>query len=331
MSPLDSTDGARSRVASNHRRPPFSHRRYMTFLRREWWIPLLSTLVSAGLAAAYVSRWPASYSCTAQIWAAGRMGLQLREGTTYAEDNVNFAGTQIELLQSGLILDRAFHRVRNSLHLVFSTNSSGKPELPTLKVLQLPRSAVLRLRAKGSDGALVMAFLNAAMDEFLAYKKEVRTAASGDTYASVSERTVRQEGELKAEQDKLTTYMRDNNVAVLEEQAKAASIYLTQLLAELSELKLQHQLLQGDSPDQPWAWSASTNTPAGAPDPRKPGGFALPSPTPPPEFISAQQELEKIRILRLRLSRHLRPAHPKIIKLDEQIAQGEELVELLQP
>jgi capsular exopolysaccharide synthesis family protein len=255
------------------------------------------------------------------------MGLQLREGTTYVEDNVNFAGTQIELLQSGMVLDRAFHRVRNNQHLVFSTNALGKPELPTLKVLQLPRSAVLRVRAKGPDGAIVMAFLNAAIDEFLAYKKEVRTAASGDTYASVSERMVKQEGELKTEQDKLATYMRDNNVAVLEEQAKAASIYLTQLLAELSELKLQYQLLHVDGADQPWAWSASTNALAWAADPRKPGGLPLPSPNPPPEFISAQQELEKIKILRLRLSRHLRPEHPKIIKLDEQIAQDEELVD----
>ena len=88
------------------------------------------------------------------------------------------------------------------------------------------------------------------MDEFLAYKKEVRSATSGDTYTSVSEQTTKQEAELKAEQDKLTAYMRDNNVAVLEEQAKAASAYLTQLLAEFSQLKLQHQLLEATSAER---------------------------------------------------------------------------------
>jgi capsular exopolysaccharide synthesis family protein len=261
------------------------------------------------------------------MWAAGRKGLQLREGATYVEDNANFAGTQIELIQSGLVLGRAFDRVRTSLHMSFPTNSLGKPELPTVKVLQLPRSAVLRLRAKGPSKALVIAFLNAAMDEFLAYKKEVRTLSSGDSYASVSERTVKQEGELKAEQDKLTTYMRDNNVAVLEEQAKAAGVYLTQLLAALSELQLQYQLLEANSAEQPWGWAVITNTLAGAAELRRPGSFVPLSPSLPPEFVGAQQELEKARIMRLRLGKHLRPEHPKMVKLDEQIAQSEKLVE----
>src|ERR1035438_8403226 len=61
--------------------------RYLTFLKKKWWIPLLSVLFFGGLAAAYITWWPESYAATAHMWSAGRMGLQLREGTTYAEDN----------------------------------------------------------------------------------------------------------------------------------------------------------------------------------------------------------------------------------------------------
>jgi Mrp family chromosome partitioning ATPase/uncharacterized protein involved in exopolysaccharide biosynthesis len=284
-------------------------------------------LFFAGLAAAYIAWWPASYSCTAHLWAAGRMGLRLTEGTTYAEDNLTFAGTQIELLQSELILGRAFNRVRSTLHIEFPTNFEGKPKLPTIKVTQLPKSAVLELKAKGPTESLTLAFLNATMDEFLAYKKEVRSASSGDTYTSVSEQTVRQEAELKAEQDKLTAYMTNNNVAVLEEQAKAASAYLTQLLAAYSELKLQYQILEATSAEGAYTLDGLTNSLAGAPDPRQLANSSLPSASPPPEFLGAQQELEKVRIIRTRLSKYLRPEHPKIVKLDEQIAQNEKLVE----
>lgn len=311
-------------------RPPTSGlARYLTFLGRKWWIVLLSVLLFGGLAAAYIAWWPASYASTARLWAAGRMGLQLREGMTYAENSLNFAGTQIELLQSDLILGRAFNRLQQTLHISFPTNSEGKPILPTIKVSQLPKSAMLELKAKGPTENSVVAFLNAVMDEFLAYKKEVRSASSGDTYTSVSEQTVKQEAELKAEQDKLNAYMRDNNVAVLEEQAKAASTYLTQLLAEFSELKLQYQILEATSGEGPFALAAMTNVLAGAPDPRQLASSSLPSASPPPEFLGAQQKLEEVRIMRTRLSKFLRPEHPKIVKLDEQIAQGEKLVEFL--
>src|ERR1035441_4851093 len=124
------------------------YRRYFTFLGRKWWIPLLSVLFFGGLAAAYITWWPESYATTAHMWAAGRMVLQLREGTTYAEDNSTFAGTQIELLQSGLIFGRAFNRVHKPLHINFPTNPEGKPILPSIKVSQLPKSAVLELKAK---------------------------------------------------------------------------------------------------------------------------------------------------------------------------------------
>ncbi|MGO9202538.1 MAG: polysaccharide biosynthesis tyrosine autokinase [Limisphaerales bacterium] len=306
---------------------PWHFRRYLTFLRREWWLVLLSVLVFAGLAAAYIAQWPASYASTAHLWAAGRTGLRLNEGATYDEDAQTFAGTQIELLQSDVILGRAFNRVHDTLHLSFPTNSEGKPVLPAIRVSQLPKSAVLELRAKGPSRKLVPVFLSAVMDEFLAYKKEVRSATSGGSYASVSEQTAKQEAELKAEQDSLNAYMRENNVAVLEERAKAASAYLIQLLAQSSELKLQLLLLEAAAAEGPWAIGTFTNALAGAPDPRQLANPALPFASPPPEFMSAQQELEKVRILRTRLSKYLRPEHPKIVKLDEQIAQDEKLVE----
>jgi capsular exopolysaccharide synthesis family protein len=309
--------------------PPYTgeHRRYLIFLRKKWWIVVLTLLFFGGLGAAYIAWWPDSYASTAHLWAAGRTGLQLREGTTYADDNLNFAGTQIELLQSDLILGRAFNRVQQTLHISFPTNSEGKPILPSLKASQLPKSAVLELKAKGTTADCVVAFLNAIMDEFIAYKKEVRAATSGDTYTSVSEQTVRQEAELKAAQDKLTTYQRDNNVAVLEEQAKAASTYLTQLLAELSQLKVECQLLEAMSPQNQFALTSLTNALASAGDPRRLTDLGLPSTAPSPDSLSAQQELEKIKIVRARLSKYLRPEHPKIIKLDEEISRGEKFVE----
>jgi capsule polysaccharide export protein KpsE/RkpR len=222
-------------------------------------------------------------------------------------------------------LIRAFARLRGTPGLAISTNASGKPVLPKLKVSQLPKSAVLELKAKGPSALFTRTFLDATMTEFLAYKREIRSATSGDTYTSVSEQIKKQEAELKAAQDKLTSYQRENNVAVLEEQAKAASAYLTQLLAEFSQLKVEYQLLQAMSPETQSGLVTLTNI-AAAPDPRHLADRSLPSATPPPDFLAAQQELQKVKIIRARLSKFLRPKHPKMVKLEEEISRGEELV-----
>src|ERR1019366_8539399 len=99
-------------------------------------------------------------------------------------------------------------------------------------------------------------------------------------------------------------------------------------LAEFSQLKLQYQLLDAMSTNSQMALAAGTNLLAAAPDLRQLSvdrGTA--SSAPPPEILGAQQKLEEVRIMRSRLSKYLRPDHPKIIKLGEQIAQGQQLVE----
>jgi Mrp family chromosome partitioning ATPase/uncharacterized protein involved in exopolysaccharide biosynthesis len=301
--------------------------RYLIFLGKKWYLVLLPLMFFGALAAGYIAYWPESYVSMAHLWAAGKIGLQLHEGATYSEEGQTFAGTQVELLQSDKVMERAFARTLRVPGVIIPTNSQGKPKFVSIKVSQLPKSAVLELKARGPTDNYTRAFLDAVMDEFLAYKREVRAATSGDTYTSVSEQITKQEADLKAAQDKLTTYQRDNNVAVLEEQAKAASTYLTQLLAEFSQLKVEYQLLEAMSPESQWTVTSLSNTLAGAADPRKLTDSGLPSTAPSPDFLNAQQELEKIRIVRARLSKYLRPEHPKIIKLDEEISRAEKFVD----
>src|ERR1035437_8720368 len=301
-------------------------RRYLAFLSRKWWIVLISVLCFGTLATAYVIWWPESYATTAHIWAAGKMGLQLREGSTYTEDNLTYAGTQAQLLQSDSILGRAYDRVTNSLHVVVPLDSEGRPKLPTIKVSQMPKSAVLELKAKSFSPEVTVAFLDAVMDEFIAYKREIRATSSGDTYSSVSEQIKKQEAELTAAQDELTTYMLENNVALLRERANAASIYLTQLLATSSDLKVQLQVIQSLLD---LGAAGGTNALASSVKIDQLNSALLPASGIPPELLTAEQDLEKLRILRARLSLYLRPEHLKIVKLDEQIAEGTRLVEFV--
>jgi polysaccharide biosynthesis transport protein len=307
-------------------RPPTSGLgRYLTFLRKKWWLLLLTLFCSGGLAAAYLVWWPVSFVSTAHMWVTGKM--RIRESATYDEQSANYSATQVELVQSLRIQERALARLQNVLHVPIPTNAEGKLELFQLKVSQVQKSGVMELKAVGPSETYVRAYLDAVMEEFIAFKKELRAAAGGGTYTSVSEQVTRQETELKAAQDKLTTYMRDNNVAVLEEQAKAAGAYLTQLLTDASRLKLELQIIEATSGEGARAAAAASNSLAVAPDPKTLADHRVASAPPPPEVLGAQQELEKIKIMRAQFSRYFRPKHPKIVRLDEEIARAEKVLD----
>jgi hypothetical protein len=63
---------------------PHIHR-YVAFLRRKWWIPTLCLLFFVGLGLGYVYYWPVNYVSVGHMWAAGKVGLQLRKAPPTAK------------------------------------------------------------------------------------------------------------------------------------------------------------------------------------------------------------------------------------------------------
>ena len=294
-------------------------RRYFVFLREKWWVPVLTVAVAVCGAAFYLALQPAAYASFARMWVSGK--LHIPESSLYSEELQFFFGTQIELFQSEKIQQRAFTRLQ--------TLNPGATSAPVrIKITHAPKSAVFLLQAMGADPAHTQTFLNALIDEYLNYKKEVRATSSDDTLASISEQVYQQEKELKTEQEKLSTFQRDNNLAVLQEQGIAAGAYLTKLNAQLSDLKLEYQILEIVSTNPPSLNPAQTNATSVVPDPKRLADANLPSTSPSAEFLLARQQLNLLKIQRDELSRYLRPKHPKIQRLDEEIARGEKIIEL---
>lgn len=296
--------------------------RYWAFFKKKWWILPISIVVGLGPAIAYVRYWPVKYTATSRMWVSGRISLQ--EGAVYDEQPQAFTETQAGLLQSDTIERRAIARLRQMPELGMSSLPEGEQSPFKLRVTQLRGSGLLELKAKGPTGAAVCAYLNALMDEFLQYKKEARAATSGDTYASLSEQIARQQVELKDAQEKLTSYSRASNVAVLEQQAQAASAYLSQLLTQLSQLRIEYQLAEAASNNAAWAGGFGTNLMAFSSGGREGGDHSADSGG-RTDSLRLLEDLEKLKITRSRLSRYLRPQHPKIVQLDEEITRDEQL------
>lgn len=291
--------------------------RLLGFLRRMWWMPVLTLAIAVGGTAFYLTFQPVIYASSARLWVSGK--LHIPEGSLYSEELQFFFGTQVELMQSEKIQQRALARVQ-------ALNPDLKPSPVRVRVAQAPKSAVFQLSAVGTDPAYTEAHLNALIDEYLSYKKEIRAASSDDTLASISEQVYQQEKELKAEQEKLSNFQRDNSLAVLQEQSTAAVSYLSKLNAQLSDLKLEYQLLESVLADPTATRSDQTRASEAPPDAQRPSDANLPSASPSAEFLSARQQVELLKIQREELAHYLRPRHPKIQKLEEEIGRGEKVL-----
>ena len=167
------------------------------------------------------------------------------------------------------------------------------------------------------------------MDEYFAFKKENRADASAQTLASVTDEVHHLAEELKAQQAKLHAFQSSNNVVFLQEQGNSAGSYLAQINRQIAALRTQLQLQERLDPEQ-WVDEESRHAavnsgePADAAARETLAGLAGPQ----ADLSNATKQMQLLSARREQLGRFLRPLHPKIIKLNEEIATQERLARI---
>ena len=295
-------------------------RRFLTFLPKYWWVLVVTLAIGLAIEAGYVHWKEPAFVSKASMWET--LKLRLPEGGVFSEDMQNYMGTLSGLLQSETLRQQALALLRISTNNTpIVVDKEGEPLLVDIYVSGKPKSSVFNLRATSSNPLFTQTYLNAIMAAYLDYKKSVRQEVSGDTLASISEQMQRWERDLNTEQDALLAFERTNNLAILQEEATVAGSYLTKLKTQLSDLQLEARLLD-----------AATNNPGLAA-----GTVAGTSETTSARFAGAASdqrsslnEIELLKMEREKLSKYLRPKHPKIVKLDADIERAGQLQEIYQ-
>jgi uncharacterized protein involved in exopolysaccharide biosynthesis len=72
--------------------------RYKSLLLRRWWIPVLTICLGLFVQAWLIYQTPPSFLSASKMIIAGKINIS--QNAVYSEDNVNFLGTQILLMQS---------------------------------------------------------------------------------------------------------------------------------------------------------------------------------------------------------------------------------------
>jgi capsular exopolysaccharide synthesis family protein len=293
-------------------------KRFASFIRVYCWIPLLLAAAASGAAYMYLSRQPQSYASNARMWVGGKMHIS--EGNFYSEEVMNFYGTQMELMESPLIAQRARARLQ-------SLRPDDAPQRVRVKASQIPKASIFALTASGTDPEYTQTYLNTLMDEYLSYKREVRSALSGDTMTSVTNQLYEQERELRVAQESLHAFQSSNNVVALQELGATAARQLGTLNVTLADLKLEYELLTKLSPDVAVQALPKTEPQGGSADRKRIGVPPVAASGPSGEYLKAKEQVEMLRLEREERGRYWRPAHPKMQKLEEDIARSEKQLE----
>jgi capsular exopolysaccharide synthesis family protein len=290
--------------------------RYLDVLRRRWWLLVLT--ISLGLcgAAWYLSQQPPAFLSVGRLMVSGQ--IRIAEGAQYTEELFNFFGTQMELMQSGEVRQRAHKRVQ-ALH----------PELPReevkLEVGQVPRASIFTMRGLGKSPQYTQAYLDACMDEYITAKKQMRSQKSESTAGAISDELVQLEKDMQKDEAEMHEFQKENNIGFLREEGNSAGLYLAKVNRQLADLRTEYDLLALLDLDQNLGRQPLT-TPLAAEQSASPDTW-MASFGPLAEYQKTKQRIEELVTEREDLAKNLRDKHPAMVALAEQIAKGEALLD----
>ncbi|NJK92444.1 MAG: polysaccharide biosynthesis tyrosine autokinase [Blastochloris sp.] len=292
--------------------------RYKALIKRRWWI--LAICVGLGFLYQSVKIFQAApvYVSSSRMMVPPRMSTLAQDKAAYSEETFNFFGTQTTLMESGEVARRAAERVK-------ATKPELTPSPVSVRAYQNPKTSIFGLTAEGSDPLYTQAFLDATMESFIRFKDDMKDQTSDKTLSSIWEQLDKLQKELKQQEDALFNFQKNNDVIFLREQSNTAGEYLVNLEKELAEKRKEFQLLdtilKGSSREPTSLNSGQTDTLDAAGELFKDG--------PEADYQKAKKDLDFDKNQLAELSLALKPQHPKLGRLREDISRKERMLDIL--
>lgn len=320
VSGADYTAYESSEAPSGAASPPLV-KKFLGSLKKFWWIPLLTLAVGIAAGFALVRRMEPVYISKASMWETSK--LRLPDQSIYSDDMENILGTQIEILQSDKLRKLALERLGSMSNSVpLPTGLDGQPLAVDIRVSIVPKSSIFQIQAISANPVFTKNYLDALMQSFLDYDKEVRNNISGVTLASINDQMQGLEQDLKVEQDALMAYELTNNIGVLQQEQSVAGEYLAKLRTQLSDLELEGELLQTAEDDS--KHDTNGTIPLDVIEGITPSAASGPA----SQTQDNATSLELMKKERDDLAKYLQPQSQKLLDLDEQIKQAEDLEQI---
>lgn len=292
--------------------------RYTWTFRKWWWVIVITVVLGMAWAAWTDSKKPLSYMSNARMMVSGRIALP--EGVTLSEEVSNFYGTQSRIMESVQVRQKAATQVESKF-----------PELRAtpvyLSVTQERGTSFFNLTAVGEEPNYTQAFLNACMEQYIRLKREWWQDMIAKKLISLTEAQLKEEKQLDTGFQDLQDFKKKYNVAALEEEGNSAGRRLAQLNERLAALKEEYRLLNVLGVEQNIERKQQQNGLAAIPNPGTGEQNAAPSGA-EEEYLKTKQQVQLLKAELARRGKVMRPKHPFMIRLQAEIAQQENLIQL---
>lgn len=172
---------------------------------------------------------PSTYQSLAKLVAGGHI---VASATTvgWQEQMTDFYGTIIETLESAEMKKRALARVH-------ALQPDLKDSNVDIRVSQTKGSAIFNVFAFGSDPKFTKILLDALIDEFVAFRQQIRAQGLERSLNTFTETVVKKSKELQDRTVKLEAFRQANDVVVLTKGRDEAATHLVKAKARLEEAR----------------------------------------------------------------------------------------------
>jgi len=316
--------------------------RYQILFLRRWWFLLLTACIGICVQAVLITGKPDEYKSLAKLVAGGRMVAQ-GEVAGWQEIMVDFYGTIIETLQSAEMKKRALARIR----ALYPDLKDSEVEI---QVAQNRGSAIFNVFATGSDPAYTKIFLQALIDEFIAFRQQIREQGLEKALNTFTENVVKKGRELQDCGEKLEAFRKANNVVILTNGNNEAAAFLINLkvkkeslLTELNDIRLALEDVDAAMVNRERsALAGAASVTAGAAT--APAGAASApadnTATPKVEssrnslgistaernYLEIRNEVFRLQNERTKLLKSFKEQHPSVVEVDERIESARRLL-----
>ncbi len=292
--------------------------RYRSLLIRRWWIPLLTICLGLFVEAFLIYQTPPSFLSQSKMMLSGK--LNIPQAAMYSEEMANFYGTQIQLMQSSEVK-------REAEALVRSSHPEMQPVPVEITASQKAHASIFEISAIGSTPDYTQAYLNAVMQKYVDFKKGLREESGKTVITGITEQLIQTEKDLRTAEDEMLEFQKENNIGFIQEEGNSAAAYLVKLNHDYSSLKTEYDLLNLLDLDQNLdrAREQPNSTPSEANEDK---GMPFSDVGPEADYLKAKQQVQLLKAERDTLGKDLRPKHPKILKLNDEITKQERLIEL---
>jgi capsular exopolysaccharide synthesis family protein len=321
-----------------------------------WWIIVLTTGIGLGIQF-YLERHTAL-----SFISYGRMivsvKLSIPNANLYSEELNNFFDTQEALMQSDTVRNRVMARVE-------AANPPLNIVPVRISVDLASKTSIFNLSAVGSDPLYTQTYLQYTMEEYGSLKKDLLDQATLATKSSIEGELDSIGKALDASKKEVLNYQASNSIVFL--GGNTAAERLAELTRKMEDDKLELHLLQtltldenlqrqqgifapqtGSPPppaQSPPAQQPNSQTPANTGGQQNPSSDPSPNSAPAPTanntgnlpsnlgdfetaYLQAKQQILQLINQRDEMAQFLRPKHPDMIVINQQITNQERMLEI---